>query len=253
VRAQLAEGDWTWSSAARARAGIDGLLEARSGDHRRAAPLRGIAARGVARRINRYALALCDTDPATLSLTLYGDLDVSFLDEMPPAKAPSRPISQLERTKLHERMAAALRTGTQCYIVYPLSKSRRNGSRGRNVRWPRSAGARFPRLPVGLLHGRMKSDEKRRGHAQVQPAICTVLVATTVIEVGIDVPNPGIMVIEHAERFGLAQLHQRAGASAEGRHAFCCLVADEAPEPESMERLRYGEARTDGFGRGRAD
>jgi ATP-dependent DNA helicase RecG len=112
----------------------------------------------------------------------------------------------------------------------------------------------FRDFRVGLLHGRMKPDEKDAVMRRFKAGDLHVLVATTVIEVGIDVPNASIMVIEHAERFGLAQLHQLRGRVGRGGgDAFCCLVADEAQSPESMERLRVMESTTDGFAVAEAD
>ena len=195
--------------------------------------------------------------PRTLSLTLYGDLDVSFLDEMPPGRKPvtTRVIRSSMRTKLHERMAAALRTGTQCYIVYPLVEESEKMDLADATSMAEELQARaFRDFRVGLLHGRMKPDEKDAVMRRFKAGDLHVLVATTVIEVGIDVPNASIMVIEHAERFGLAQLHQLRGRVGRGGgDAFCCLVADEAQSPESMERFRVMESTTDGFAVAEAD
>jgi ATP-dependent DNA helicase RecG len=189
--------------------------------------------------------------PRTLSLTLFGDLDVSFLDEMPPGRKPivTRVIRSSMRPKLHERMAAAMRDGTQCYVVYPLveESEKMDLADATSMAEELQAGA-FRDFRVGLLHGRMKPDEKDAVMRRFKAGDLHVLVATTVIEVGIDVPNASIMVVEHAERFGLAQLHQLRGRVGRGGgDAFCCLVADEAQSPESIERLRVMETTTDGF------
>jgi ATP-dependent DNA helicase RecG len=195
--------------------------------------------------------------PRTLSLTLYGDIDVSFLDEMPPGRKPitTRVIRSSMRDKLHERMVAALKQGTQCYIVYPLveESEKMDLADATTMAEQLQAGA-FREFRVGLLHGRMKPDEKDAVMRRFKAGDLHVLVATTVIEVGIDVPNASIMVVEHAERFGLAQLHQLRGRVGRGGgDAFCCLIADEAQSPESIERLRVMETTTDGFAVAEAD
>jgi ATP-dependent DNA helicase RecG len=195
--------------------------------------------------------------PRTLSLTLYGDIDVSFLDEMPPGRKPviTRVIRSPMRDKLHERMSAAMGQGTQCYIVYPLveESEKMDLADATSMAEHLQAGA-FREFRVGLLHGRMKPDEKDAVMRRFKAGDLHVLVATTVIEVGIDVPNASIMVVEHAERFGLAQLHQLRGRVGRGGgDAFCCLIADEAQSPESIERLRVMETTTDGFAVAEAD
>ena len=195
--------------------------------------------------------------PRTLSLTLYGDIDVSFLDEMPPGRKPitTRVIRSSMRPKLHERMAAAMRDGTQCYVVYPLveESEKMDLADATSMAEELQTGV-FREFRVGLLHGRMKPDEKDAVMRRFKAGDLHVLVATTVIEVGIDVPNASIMVVEHAERFGLAQLHQLRGRVGRGGgDAFCCLIADEAQSPESIERLRVMETTTDGFTVAEAD
>ena len=212
----------------------------------------GVLQRAALRAGNTDTLLLSATPiPRTLSLTLYGDIDVSFLDEMPPGRKPvtTRVIRSAAREKLHERMAAAIQTGTQCYVVYPLveESEKIDLADATSMAEELQAGA-FRKFRVGLLHGRMKADEKDAVMRRFKAGELHVLVATTVIEVGIDVPNASIMVVEHAERFGLAQLHQLRGRVGRGGgEAFCCLVADEAQSPESIERLRVMETTTDGF------
>jgi len=195
--------------------------------------------------------------PRTLSLTLYGDLDVSFLDELPPGRQPvtTRVIRTSARGRLYERMAAAMREGRQCYIVYPLIEE----SEAMDVADATSMAEQlkqtvFREFRVGLLHGRMKASEKDAVMRSFKAGDVQVLVATTVIEVGIDVPNATIMVIEHAERFGLAQLHQLRGRVGRGsQESFCCLVADVGQSTESFERLRVMESTNDGFAVAEAD
>ena len=195
--------------------------------------------------------------PRTLSLTLHGDLDVSFLDELPPGRRPvvTRVIRTGARARLHERMAAAMREGRQCYVVYPLVEESEamDLADATSMAEQLQKGA-FRDFRVGLLHGRMKATEKDAVMRRFKAGELHVLVATTVIEVGIDVPNATIMVVEHAERFGLAQLHQLRGRVGRGSlESFCCLVADVGQSRDSFERLRVLETTSDGFAVAEAD
>jgi len=195
--------------------------------------------------------------PRTLSLVLFGDLDVSLLDEMPPGRKPvtTRVLRSSARARLYERMAAAMSEGRQCYIVYPLvEESEAIDVADATSMAERLAAGPFRRFRVGLLHGRMKGDEKDAVMRRFKRGEIDVLVATTVIEVGIDVPNAAIMVIEHPERFGLAQLHQLRGRVGRGGgDAYCCLVAEPGLSPEAFERLRVMETTSDGFAVAEAD
>ncbi len=195
--------------------------------------------------------------PRTLSLTLYGDIDVSVIDELPPGRQPivTRVIRPAARARLHQRMAATMREGRQCYVVYPLVEE----SEAMDLADATSMAEQlqqnaFRDFRVGLLHGRMKAAEKDAVMRRFKAGDLHVLVATTVIEVGIDVPNATIMVIEHAERFGLAQLHQLRGRVGRGsEESFCCLVADVGQSRESFERLTVMESTNDGFAIAEAD
>ncbi|RMF21784.1 MAG: ATP-dependent DNA helicase RecG [Deltaproteobacteria bacterium] len=195
--------------------------------------------------------------PRTLALALYGDVDVSFLDEMPPGRQPvvTRVIAASRRGRLYERMAAAVGEGRQCYVVYPLvEESEKIDLADATTMAQRLQEGPFRDHRVGLIHGRMRPDEKEAVMRRFKEGTIDVLVATTVIEVGIDVPNASIMVIEHAERFGLAQLHQLRGRVGRGGgEAFCCLVADERHTPDALERLRVMERTSDGFEVAEAD
>jgi ATP-dependent DNA helicase RecG len=189
--------------------------------------------------------------PRTLSLTLFGDLEVSFLDEMPAGRKPitTTVLRTSARKKLHVRIAEQLKLGFQCYIVYPLVEESEQSdlADATTMAEELQAGA-FSGFRVGLLHGRMKADEKDSIMREFKAGEIDVLVATTVIEVGIDVPNATIMVVEHAERFGLAQLHQLRGRVGRGgNESYCCLIADEAQSPDSIERLGVMERTSDGF------
>ena len=195
--------------------------------------------------------------PRTLALALYGDVDVSFLDEMPPGRQPvvTRVVSASRRGHLYERMAAAVRDGRQCYVVYPLvEESEKVDLADATTMARRLQEGPFRDGRVGLIHGRMRPDEKDAVMRRFKEGAIDVLVATTVIEVGIDVPNASIMVVEHAERFGLAQLHQLRGRVGRGGgEAFCCLVADERQSADALERLRVMERTSDGFEVAEAD
>jgi len=220
------------------------------------AAIRGGTARDSPARADTLLLSATPI-PRTLSLTLYGDLDVSFLDELPAGRRPvtTRVIRSGARARLYERMAAAMREGRQCYIVYPLVEESEamDLADATSMAQQLQAGA-FHEFRVGLVHGRMKAAEKDAVMRLFKAGDIHVLVATTVIEVGIDVANASIMVVEHAERFGLAQLHQLRGRVGRGSSdSFCCLVADVGQSAESFERLRVMESTNDGFEVAEAD
>jgi ATP-dependent DNA helicase RecG len=195
--------------------------------------------------------------PRTLSLVLYGDLDVSFLDELPPGRKPvlTRVLRGEQRGRLHERMAEQIAAGRQCYIVYPLvEESEKVDLAAATSMAEELARGPFRDFRVGVLHGRMKAAEKDAVMRRFKAGELDVLVSTTVIEVGIDVPNATIMVVEHAERFGLSQLHQLRGRVGRGsEESFCMLVAERDAGPDAVERLRVMERTGDGFEVAEAD
>ncbi|MDE0635252.1 MAG: ATP-dependent DNA helicase RecG [Candidatus Poribacteria bacterium] len=168
--------------------------------------------------------------PRTLSLTIYGDLNVSVIDEMPPGrqKIETQWIKEKDRTEFYAKLEKEVRRGKQAYIVYPLVEE---SEKLEELKAATSMAEHiqkdvFPHLRVGLLHGQMKSIEKQEVMSSFNAREIDILVATTVIEVGIDVPNATLMVIENAERFGLAQLHQLRGRVGRGSDkSFCYLVA----------------------------
>jgi ATP-dependent DNA helicase RecG len=189
--------------------------------------------------------------PRTLALTAYGDLDVSLLDERPPGRTPISTVHRAasERRAVVDAVARALLAGRQAYVVYPLVEE---SEKLEDVRaatqmaeeW-RSA---LPAARVGLLHGRLKSAEKEAVMAAFHAGEIQVLVATTVIEVGVDVPNATVMVIEHAERFGLAQLHQLRGRVGRGAGASSCLLVTHGRlSDESRARVEAMVRTDDGF------
>ncbi|MDI6760100.1 MAG: ATP-dependent DNA helicase RecG [Candidatus Brocadiaceae bacterium] len=192
--------------------------------------------------------------PRSLSLTLFGDLDVSIIDEMPPGRPPVKTlwVSRKRLQEAYEFLRCRLREGRQVFVVYPLIEES-VGARC-NVPLLRSAkeGARlfqkyFPEFRVEPLHGRMTSAEKERIMRDFRERRIHILVSTVVIEVGIDVPNATIMVIEHAERFGLAQLHQLRGRIGRGAEQSNCLLLAEPGSPEAKKRLEVFTRTNDGF------
>src|SRR5213594_1854179 len=166
--------------------------------------------------------------PRTLSLTLYGDLDVSVLDELPPGRTPivTRITSEPHLSGVWEFLRREAVAGYQGYIVYPVIEESKLESTAAMEEYERLSREVFPKLKLGLLHGRLSSDEKEEVMQRFRKNEAQILVATTVVEVGVDVPNATVMVIEHAERFGLSQLHQLRGRIGRGaQKSHCILVA----------------------------
>ncbi len=188
--------------------------------------------------------------PRTLAMTMYGDLDVSLIDELPPGRTPilTRVFNDKSRGRVYEAMAKELASGHQCYVVYPLVEESEKVDLADATRGAETLAAAFPGHKVGLLHGRMKQEEKDAVMAEFREKRIEILVSTTVIEVGVDVPNASVMVIEAAERFGLSQLHQLRGRVGRGAAAsYCFLVANYARSKESSDRLAVMERSNDGF------
>jgi ATP-dependent DNA helicase RecG len=193
--------------------------------------------------------------PRSLALTVYGDLDVSLLDEKPPGRVPivttMRPESARDRVMAF--INAQLDAGRQAYVVYPvIEESERSDLRAATQMAEELSGGVFASRRVRLLHGRLKADEKDAVMRAFLAHDVDVLVATTVIEVGIDVPNASVMLIEHPERFGLSQLHQLRGRVGRGASdSYCILLGDVSPD--SAERLDIFVGTEDGFEIARAD
>ena len=191
--------------------------------------------------------------PRTLAMTIYSDLDVSVLDELPPGRKPVRThiVSEAARKQLYDRVAEHLARGHQAYIVYPLVEaSEKEDLRDATTMCAALRDTVFRDYRVGLLHGRMKADEKEAVMRRFRDGELHVLVTTTVVEVGVDVPNATVMVIEHAERFGLSQLHQLRGRVGRGSaDAVCLLVAPYVGDRESdtYRRLQAMASTGDGF------
>ena len=189
--------------------------------------------------------------PRTLSLTIYGDLNISVIDELPPGrqKIETKWVKEKDRVELYNRIQREVKAGKQAYIVYPLVEE---SEKLEDLKAATSMAEHiqkdiFPQLRVGLIHGQMKSIEKQDIMTQFNDREIDILVATTVIEVGIDVPNATLMVIENAERFGLAQLHQLRGRVGRGSDkSYCYLVATPKTD-ESFRRIQVMVRSNNGF------
>jgi len=188
--------------------------------------------------------------PRTLSLTLYGDLDVSILDELPPGRTPisTRMTSEPHLPGVWEFLRREVAAGHQAYIVYPVIEESKLELKAAMEEYERLSRDVFPKLKLGLLHGRLSSEEKDDVMLRFRKNEVQILVATTVVEVGVDVPNATVMVIEHAERFGLSQLHQLRGRIGRGaQKSHCILVAPGRMTDEARARLETMVRTSNGF------
>jgi ATP-dependent DNA helicase RecG len=188
--------------------------------------------------------------PRTLALTLYGDLDLSVIDELPPGRTPieTRWASDAQLPGVWEFLRREVERGRHAYVLYPVIEESKQELKAATAEYERLAKGVFPKLHVGLLHGRLKNEEKDEVMEQFRSGGLNILVATTVIEVGVDVPNATVMVIEHADRFGLAQLHQLRGRIGRGREkSHCILVAPKTIAGDARERIETMVATTNGF------
>ena len=189
--------------------------------------------------------------PRTLALTLYGDLDISVIDELPPGRTPivTRRVSDERSAEVWDFVRQQAAAGHQAYVVYPVIHENEENELKAAVKMYKELSNRvFPDLKVGLLHGRMESDLKDQVMRFFQRGELQILVATTVIEVGVDVPNASVMVIEHAERFGLAQLHQLRGRIGRGAaKSYCVLMTGGKVSEEGERRLDAMVRTNDGF------
>jgi ATP-dependent DNA helicase RecG len=188
--------------------------------------------------------------PRTLAMSYYADLDVSVIDEMPPGRAPvaTRLVSEARRDEVIQRIRDACMAGSQAYWVCPLIEESEQLQLKTALETHAALAATFPELKLGLVHGRLKAGDKARVMAAFKDGAIQLLVATTVIEVGVDVPNATLMVIEHAERMGLAQLHQLRGRVGRGADASTCILLYQNPlTPLARERLKIIFENRDGF------
>lgn len=188
--------------------------------------------------------------PRTLSLTLYGDLEVSVLDELPPGRTAieTRTTSQSHLPGVWEFLRREVKAGHQGYIVYPLVEESKLELKAAIEEYQRLSNTVFPELKLGLLHGRLSSEDKEAVMQKFRRNEVHILVATTVVEVGVDVANATVMVIEHSERFGLAQLHQLRGRIGRGaRRSHCILVAPSRVSDDARTRLETMVRTSNGF------
>jgi ATP-dependent DNA helicase RecG len=188
--------------------------------------------------------------PRTLAMTLYGDLDLSVIDEMPPGRTRIRTIHAMDRDaeRIYRTVEGHLREGRQVYVVYPVIEESEKVDLKSATEGFKKLSEIFKRWRVALLHGRLKSEEKEATMTAFAAGEIHVLVSTTVIEVGVDVPNATLMLIEHAERFGLAQLHQLRGRVGRGAHqSFCILMTPSRLSDVARQRIQAMVSTTDGF------
>jgi ATP-dependent DNA helicase RecG len=214
----------------------------------------GVLQRAELRRrgINPDVLVVTATPiPRSLAMTVYGDLEVSIIDELPPGRTPvsTHVRGDERREKIYEFIRDQIKKGRQAYVVYPIiEESEKLDLRNATEMYENLRGEIYPEFTVGLLHGKMKPAEKEEVMRAFSANKIQILVATTVIEVGVDVPNASVMLIEHAERFGLSQLHQLRGRVGRGAaESFCILLAQFQKTKEARERLKIMEETTDGF------
>jgi len=188
--------------------------------------------------------------PRTLALTIYGDLDVSTIDELPPGRKPvlTRHVPESRVESVYSFVAQEIKSGRQAYVVYPIvEESELSALKAAEKMFQHLSKEIFPNLRVGLLHGRMSADAKETAMRSFQSGDIQVLVSTTVIEVGVDVPNASIMLVEQAERFGLAQLHQLRGRVGRGAYQSYCVLVTGKLNDISRERIRTLVESNDGF------
>ena len=201
--------------------------------------------------LSPHVLVLTATPiPRTLSLTLYGDLDVSVIDDLPPGRTPieTRMTTEAHLPGVWESLRREVQAGHQGYVVYPVIEESKLELKAAIEEYERLSKTVFPKLQVGLLHGRLSSEEKENVMQRFRKNEIQILVTTTVVEVGVDVPNASVMVIEHAERFGLAQLHQLRGRIGRGaQKSHCILIAPKRLSDDGRTRLETMVRTNNGF------
>ncbi|MBM3167419.1 MAG: ATP-dependent DNA helicase RecG, partial [Chloroflexi bacterium] len=200
---------------------------------------------------NPHMLVMTATPiPRTMALTLYGDLDLSVIDEMPPGrqKIVTRWVEPEKRGQAYDFLHQRIAEGEQAFVICPLiEESESVEARAAVAEYEHLSRDVFPDLRLGLLHGKMPANEKERTMRNFRDGKLDILVSTSVVEVGIDVPNATVMLVEAADRFGLSQLHQFRGRVGRGQKKSYCLLLSENPSPEGIERLRAIETIHDGF------
>lgn len=204
------------------------------------------------RGLNPDVLVMTATPiPRSLAMTVYGDMDVSIIDELPPGRTPIETTVRGEdqRLEVKKLIAREIKAGRQVYVVYPLvEESEKMDLKDATQRYEYLRTTVFPKLPIGLLHGKMKPAEKEKVMNAFVAGEIKILVSTTVIEVGVDVPNASVMVVEHAERFGLSQLHQLRGRVGRGAEkSYCILLTSDKKTAIAEERLGIMAQTSNGF------
>jgi ATP-dependent DNA helicase RecG len=205
-----------------------------------------------ARCFNPDVLVMTATPiPRSLTMTIYGDLDVSIIDEMPPGRTPieTRVYGEEQRPEVKKLISTEVRAGRQVYVVYPLvEESEKIDLKDATRRYEYLRDQVFTKFSVGLVHGKLKAAEKEAVMRQFVAGEIQILVSTTVIEVGVDVPNASVMIVEHAERFGLSQLHQLRGRVGRGAEkSYCLLLTSDKQTVVANERLGIMAQTNDGF------
>jgi ATP-dependent DNA helicase RecG len=200
---------------------------------------------------NPHLLVMTATPiPRSLALTLYGDLDLSVIDELPPGRQtiPTHILMPQERERAYTLVRNQITSGHQAFIIYPLVEESENSELlAATQEHDRLQKEIFPDLKLGLLHGRMKPDEKNAVMLAFRDRHYDILVSTTVVEVGVDVPNATVMLVEGANHFGLAQLHQLRGRVGRSEAQSYCLLIPDHEDAAENERLRAMEETNDGF------
>ncbi|HEX7594025.1 MAG TPA: helicase-related protein, partial [Anaerolineae bacterium] len=213
----------------------------------------GVEQRGTirAKGYNPHILVMSATPiPRTLALTVYGDLDLSIIDEMPPGRQEIKTkwLEPRERERAYAFIRNQVKEGRQAFVICPLiEESETIDAKAAVEEYERLSKQVYPDLHVGLIHGKLRPSEKDETMNAFHDHTVDILVATSVVEVGIDVPNATVMLIEGADRFGLAQLHQFRGRVGRGEHQSYCLLLADKSGATSDERLRVIESTQDGF------
>lgn len=186
--------------------------------------------------------------PRTLALTVHGDLDLTIIDEMPKGRLPIKTYLTSSHKSVYDLIKREVETGRQAYVVYPLiEESETLSAKAATIEAEKLQNEVFPQFKIGLLHGKLKNDEKEQVMADFKNKKYDILVATTVVEVGVDVPNATVMVIENAERFGLSQLHQLRGRVGRNSLQSYCILVSSSRSQETRERLGIMTQTNDGF------
>ena len=223
-------------------------------------PQAGLAAKGGASAAPHVLVMSATPIPRTLALIIYGDLDVSVIDQLPPGRTPVETyvVGEDKRARMYGFVRKQVEAGRQVYIICPAVEDGagldgpEGDSPAMDLKAVKSYAENlqinvFPDLRLGILHGKMKPKEKEAAMAAFAKGEIQVLVATTVVEVGVDVPNASLIIIENADRFGLSQLHQLRGRVGRGKHQSYCVLITATRNPDSMARLRTLASTTDGF------